>query len=190
MANPPISGTSKRGAAVHEIPLRICSGDVRLRPWAWTDAPALVRNANSARVARYLGDAFPHPYAPSAAAGWLDRVVGRAPVTQLAIEIDSEAAGCVGLMMKTNEYRYTAELGYWLGERHWGQGVATEAARAAIEYGFSTFGLRRIESEVIAGNAASARVLEKAGMALEGVLKCAITKHGVTNDVLLYSVVR
>jgi RimJ/RimL family protein N-acetyltransferase len=61
-----------------------------------------------------------------------------------------------------------AELGYWIGVPFWGRGYATEAARAAVAFGFETLRLNRIYAHYFAGNTASQRVLEKIGMRHEG----------------------
>ncbi|GAA0810646.1 GNAT family N-acetyltransferase [Spirilliplanes yamanashiensis] len=55
------------------------------------------------------------------------------------------------------------ELGYYLGRSSWGQGYATEAAHAILRYGFEQCGLQRVVAVVRPENAASRRVLEKAG---------------------------
>jgi RimJ/RimL family protein N-acetyltransferase len=168
-----------------EILLSTC----RLRPWAWEDADSLVRHANNPNVSRFLRDAFPFPYTPEAANEWLSRVVGREPVRNFVIDVGGEAVGSVSLRPKEDIYHRTAELAYWLSENHWGRGIATEAARAMVAYGFATFGLARIEADVMAPNQASVRVLEKTGLTLEGRLRKAMTKHGETVDALLYAIV-
>ncbi len=61
------------------------------------------------------------------------------------------------------------ELGYWLGNRHWGQGYASEAARAVIEYGFSGLGAEKLKAGVRVTNPASRHILEKCGFRWTGV---------------------
>ncbi|MGF1468865.1 MAG: GNAT family N-acetyltransferase [Sandaracinaceae bacterium] len=63
------------------------------------------------------------------------------------------------------------DLGYRLLPAYWGRGLATEAARACVEFGFRTLGLESIIGLVLPDNAASRRVLEKVGMRLEGRLR-------------------
>lgn len=60
-----------------------------------------------------------------------------------------------------------AELGYELHPDYWGQGYATEAARAMLAFGFDTLHLQRVWAQCIAENEASARVLERIGMRQE-----------------------
>ncbi len=59
------------------------------------------------------------------------------------------------------------DMGYELDPKHWGNGYATEAAQAVLDFGFSHMNLRRISAWCIAENTASAHVLEKIGMKLE-----------------------
>lgn len=64
-----------------------------------------------------------------------------------------------------------ADMGYCLRRDAWGLGLGTEAARGLIGFGFERLGLHRIWATCDTGNARSARVLEKAGMALEGTMR-------------------
>lgn len=91
---------------------------------------------------------------------------------QLAIVRSSspELIGTAGLRRRTPESR-VADLGFELTPSRWGQGYATEAAGALVEYGFSELGLHRIHAHCIAENQASARVLERIGMQREGILR-------------------
>ncbi|MDA0256467.1 MAG: GNAT family protein [Chloroflexi bacterium] len=162
----------------------------RLRPWRRDDAASVVKHANNRNVSRYLRDAFPFPYTETDATTWLRRNGERDPTTNFAIEVDGEAVGSVGLRPQEDVYRRTAEIGYWLGEAHWGRGIATEVVQAMTAYGFERLDLVRIEADVFAPNAASARVLAKNGYRCEGRLRDRVTKDGRTMDALLYSIVR
>ena len=64
-----------------------------------------------------------------------------------------------------------ADIGYELAPDQWGRGYATEAARAIVAFGFTELRLHRISAWCIAENTASAHVLEKIGMWLEGRLR-------------------
>jgi RimJ/RimL family protein N-acetyltransferase len=85
-----------------------------------------------------------------------------------AIEVPGEAAfvGYVGLLRPTFESHFTpcVEVGWRLAAGFWGRGIATEAARAAIEFGFEKLGLDEIVSFTVPANARSIRVMEKLGM--------------------------
>lgn len=81
-----------------------------------------------------------------------------------------------------------ADIGYELNPEQWGQGYASEAARAMVAFGFTELGVHRIWAHCIADNAASARVLEKLGMRQEGRLREQEYFKGRWWDTLLYAI--
>ena len=83
-----------------------------------------------------------------------------------------------------------AELGYVLSRKLWGRGLMPEAVRAVVRFGFGRMELNRIEARCIIENAASARVMEKAGMTCEGTLREREFIKGAYRDMRLYSILR
>ena len=162
----------------------------RIRSWRRGDEPSLARHADSERLWRNVRDHFPHPYTLADAEAWVSCASRATPETQFAIEVDGEAAGGIGLFLQEDVARYSAELGYWLGEAHWGHGLMTAAVRGFTEHAFRTFELRRIYAMVFEWNPASRRVLEKAGYELEGRMRLAAVKEGRVLDQFLYASVR
>jgi ribosomal-protein-alanine N-acetyltransferase len=81
-----------------------------------------------------------------------------------------------------------AELGYELSPAYWGQGYATEAARAMMGFGFETLGLHRICAYTVAENVASQRVMERLGMRREGRLRENRWFKGRWWDTVVYSI--
>jgi len=162
----------------------------KLRSWQWNDRNSLVRYANNRNVWINLRDRFPHPYTQADARFWLENVVGAKPETSFAITVDEEAVGGIGYTVQTDVAHRSAEIGYWLGEEFWGQGIVTEALIAMTDYAFSTHDLCRLYAHVFAWNPASARVLEKAGYVFEGRLIKSVTKDGQTIDQLMYATIR
>ena len=161
-----------------------------IRDWQPSDLGSLVHYANNRNVSINLRNQFPYPYTEQDGRDWLARCAATDPVTDFAIATQEEAIGGIGLVPHSDVYSHSAELGYWLGEPHWGQGIMTLAAKALVEWGFSELGLRRIDSSAFAWNPASARVLEKAGLVYEGRRIGAIIKDGQLTDHLLYGLVR
>jgi len=171
--------------------MEIDLGDgLAIRPWRRGDEPSLVVYANNRKVAGNLRDAFPHPYTPADARSWIDRATRQDPATSFAIASGVEAIGGIGLILGSDVFRRSAELGYWLGEPFWGRGIASRAVGAFTAWAFARFDLLRIEAGVFEGNPASARVLEKAGFTFEARLRKAATKEGRTLDLLLYARVK
>lgn len=158
---------------------------VRLRPFRVIDAPALADEANDFAVARTLRDYFPHPYGIDDALRFIERAQeGGAPATQFAIEADGEVAGVMGAFLGEDVMRHNVEIGYWLGRRWWGRGIATAAVRLICDYAFDELGAKRVFAEVFGNNPASIRVLEKAGFGLEYRLPAVIVKHDEVLDLV------
>lgn len=158
-----------------------------IRPIRRSDIEALVRYANNPNVARNLEDRFPNPYTRKDAEEWLERIEKQETVSNFAITTSREMIGGIGLHPRPDVYQRTAELGYWLGEPFWGEGIATRAVRAIVAWGFTNFDLSRIQARVFESNPASGRVLEKVGFTCEGRLRQSVTKHGVTMDQLIFA---
>jgi RimJ/RimL family protein N-acetyltransferase len=138
-------------------------------------------------VARQLRDRFPHPYEAAHALGFL-QWAGQQPVeTVWAIAVHDTPVGGIGMQLGQDIERVSAEIGYWLGQDYWGRGLATAALRSVTDYAFAQFGLTRIFAVPFASNAASIRVLEKAGYVLEGHLRRSAIKDGVICDQRLYA---
>ena len=158
-----------------------------VRPWRMEDAEAVVRHANNINVARQLRDRFPHPYTRSNAIGFLKAAVSSADPSNLAIEVNGEAAGGIGYVRGTDVERYSAEIGYWLGEQYWGQGIVSEALVLVTDHVFSVVNLLRLFALPFADNVGSIRVLEKAGYTREAILHSSSVKFGKPRDQALYA---
>ena len=158
-----------------------------LRPWARGDSASLVRHANNINVARHLRDRFPHPYTRADAAAFLAHCLAADTISSFAIEIDGQAIGGAGFVRGTDVERFSAEVGYWLGEEYWGRGIATESVELLTRYLFEDLGLLRLFALPLADNAASIRVLEKARYEREALLRSSCVKYGIPRDQFLYS---
>ncbi len=99
-----------------------------------------------------------------------------------------ELVGAGGLRVRSAEHR-VADLGYALRRDAWGRGLATEAARALVEFGQRSLGMHRIWATCHVDNVRSARVLERVGMQREGRLRENMQKNGAWRDSFLYALV-
>ena len=170
--------------------MRIELGDYEIRDWTRKDVKALARYANNRRIAMWLRDRFPCPYTRSDAEAFLAAVAQQGVRTTFAIATPQEAIGGIGLEFGADVHRFTAEMGYWLGEPFWGRGIMTAAVRHFTAWAFQTFELHRIHATAFAGNRASMRVLEKADFQCEGCLRASVFKHGRILDQRLYARIR
>ncbi len=170
--------------------MRIDMGEWQIRSFHSQDAEALARYANNRNVSRNLRDAFPHPYTLAHAETWISLVSQEPRETDFALASATELIGGIGLQLQRDVHRRSGEVGYWLGEPFWGQGIATAALRAFTEYAFEQFDLVRVYGYVYDWNPASARVMEKAGYQCEGRLKKSVMKDGQVIDQFLYAITR
>ncbi len=163
--------------------------DFTLRAWRETDLASLVRYADNLNIARFLTNAFPHPYTEADGRAFLATAVGNPGLR--AIDVDGEAVGSIGIFPQTDIHEHNAEMGYWLAEPFWGRGIMTRAVREMAAYGFSTFpDVTRIFARPFSTNPASQRVLEKAGFTLEARLRDALYKNGAYMDELIFAIRR
>lgn len=161
-----------------------------LRPWHPDDAMSLVKHANNPRIAVNLRDGFPYPYTLPDAQKWLKLVSNNTEDIILAIEVDGEAAGGIGLHGLKDVYRYNGELGYWLSEHHWGKGIMSHAVGLMVEYAFVQTHWLRLFACIYEHNLSSMRVLEKNGFKLEAIHRRAVMKEGKLLDEHMFAILR
>ena len=159
----------------------------RVREWLKTDAAALAEHANNINVARNLRDRFPHPYTLKDARAFLRQAVAAQDPTNLAIEADGVAVGAIGYVPGRDVERFSAEIGYWLGESFWGRGIVSEALQLVTQHAFDRMNYLRLFALPFADNIASVRVLEKAGYLKEGLLRSSSVKFGEPRDQYMFA---
>jgi RimJ/RimL family protein N-acetyltransferase len=128
------------------------------------DANAIACLANDRRIAVNTAR-IPHPYSVDDAEQFIAAINRRNGETAFLVTRDGAPIGVCGIDPQDNG----AELGYWLGVSFWGQGYATEAARAVIDHAFGTLELEALQAGARVSNPASRRVLEKCGFQWTGV---------------------
>ncbi|HEV3268962.1 MAG TPA: GNAT family N-acetyltransferase [Acidimicrobiales bacterium] len=109
---------------------------------------------------------------------------------RLAVDRVADGAflGWCSLTRWNPDYR-SASLGYCFDDAAWGQGYATEAVRALLQWAFDTLDLNRVQAETDTRNAASARVLEKLGFVREGTLREDCVVNGEVSDSWVYGLI-
>lgn len=172
-------------------PATVLRGDgFQLRPWRPDDLESLLHHANDADVSRGLRDRFPYPYTPEDGEAFLAGRVLTPGTLALAIEIDGQACGSIGAQQGSAERAHMAELGYWLGQAHWGRGLMTRVVGLFAPWVMDELRLFRLQATVVDFNLGSARVLERNGFQEEGVERCAVYKRGVLHDLRRFARVR
>jgi [ribosomal protein S5]-alanine N-acetyltransferase len=165
---------------------------LRLRPFGPADAEAIFALQSNRRVMRYWDSP---PWSEPAQAERFIATCGQmeqeASGARLAIERIDKAIliGWCSLFRLNREFR-SAGIGYCLEEAAWGQGLATEAAGALVQWAFETLDLNRIQADLDTRNLASARVLEKLDFVREGTLREDCIVDGEVSDSWVYSLLR
>ncbi|HLO81035.1 MAG TPA: GNAT family N-acetyltransferase [Chitinophagaceae bacterium] len=156
---------------------------VELRPWRWSDSKKLTHLINNRKIWDNVRDHLPHPYSYKDADLFLQHNVDQVLQTNFAVLKDGEIIGGVGYIPKDDVYKFTAEIGYWIGEPYWGQGLATEAIRLLVKKIREQSPLIvRVYAEVFDYNIASMRVLEKNGFYQEAIRRKGVVKNGIIRD--------
>jgi RimJ/RimL family protein N-acetyltransferase len=171
------------------LPDQLNAGAVTLRPFALGDAEDVFSYAQDPEWSRNLP--LPNPYQRRHADEFVARSVllDRGSTPNWAIVLDENVVGAISLRFHLD--RRVAELGYSVARAHWGKGIATASARHLISTAFQVeAALIRVRASTIRRNEASARVLSKLGMRLEGELRSNLDVHGELHDQLWFGVMR
>lgn len=162
-----------------------------IRSWRPEDAAALARAINDEAVQANLRDGLPFPYTVSDAEAFIGFALSAGDgMYSFAVTENDVCIGSVSVTRGENIHRLTGELGYYIARERWGRGYATRAVREICRYVFENTDIVRIYAEPFADNAASCRVLEKAGFTLEGTLRSNAIKSGRIRDTRIYSLLR
>lgn len=162
-----------------------------LRPFGAEDAAWAEALVSDKEIAK-MTSSIPHPYPKGGALSWIAsqaREFADGKAISFAITLDGEGVGTISLMDIKSDHR-RAELGYWIGKPFWGNGYATEAAKAVIAFAFEELNLLRVHARHMTQNPASGRVMEKCGMVKEGVMRQHLRKWGDMHDVVMYGIVK
>ena len=157
-----------------------------------------IRRSDKLRYVELLRDpeiaaftlAMPYPYTETHAEEWLCRVEEETQTLNQPINfaIRDDSDGLIGgIGFHDFQTGHRAELGYWIGKAYWGQGIMTEAVKALTRYGFEELGLVRVYAHVFTHNHRSAKVLQKAGFSLEGILRRHHKKGSEVLDAQVYA---
>lgn len=142
---------------------------LRCRPIAWGDLASLDQLYRDPAVMRYLGTGQPLSSAQTAErlgdylGAWAQAGFGS---YALVLKTTEGFIGCGGIEPRGKAEELEGEIGWVLASAYWGQGLATEFARAMIAVGFERFSLERIFARADLRNGASIRVMQKAGLTL------------------------
>jgi len=164
--------------------------EVSLRRLSIDDAAKVASLANNKKIWDNLRDYIPHPYEEGDARFFIDLTKKEEPHQTFGIVGDEELCGVISVIVQSDIYRLTGEIGYWLGEQYWGQGMATKAVGLITRYGFDELELERIHTGVFEHNTASMKALEKNGYRQEGVFRNSLIKNGKIYNEHRYAILK
>ncbi|MAF43576.1 MAG: GNAT family N-acetyltransferase [Parcubacteria group bacterium] len=162
-----------------------------LRPYKRGDEASLRKNINNKKIYRNTLR-IPYPYTKKDAHFWVScnlkfNKEKKKSEINFVIDIEDELVGSIGFSKIKG---HKAEIGYWLAEKYWGQGIMAEAVKLATKIGFKKLKLKRIYATVFSSNKASMHVLENNGYKFEGIMKKHYKKNNRFMDVHLYAKVK
>lgn len=163
-----------------------------LRKWQYDDVDEIAIAANNPNIAKNLRNTFPNPYTKDDANWYVNDCISNEGNNQItrAIVVDGKAVGSIGVFVKSDVYEKSAELGYWLAEDYWRQGITSRAVQQICKEAFSTFDIIRIFAEPFDCNKGSKGVLEKAGFIYEGTMRNGVYKNEEVISYCMYSILR
>lgn len=164
----------------------------KIRKWKLSDAEDLAAALSNTKIQNNLRDGLPYPYTEKDGTEYITDMLSadEDQTFAFAVTADSKVVGRIGVFRQENIHRQTGELGYYIAEEYWGKGIMTEAVKQICAYVFDKSDMIRIYAEPFAYNAASCRVLEKAGFQYEGTLRNNAVKNGKVIDMRMYSLLK
>jgi RimJ/RimL family protein N-acetyltransferase len=170
--------------------MRIVTKRLILRPLAPKDVGDIVENLNNINVSRYLS-IVPYPYTLKNAKEFVKIAKKDKYFFAIVLKSSGKLAGTIGLM-NVDSYVKRANIGYWLGQKYWGQGIASEALDAFIEFSFKKLKLLRLQAGVAIENKVSVNILKKTGFKKEGLTRKSLrTKStGKWHDTYVFGLLR
>ena len=127
-------------------------------------------------------DKVPNPFTLKDAKEFITNQLKKKPATRKLIYWKDQFVGEIGIEIMKDVFRLGAEIGYFIAEPFWGNGIASRAIKLMTDYTFKNFNIIRIEAGVFEFNKSSMRVLEKNDFHLEGIRRNAVLKNGKIID--------
>ena len=164
----------------------------KIREWRLSDAVDLAVALSNKKVQDNLRDGLPFPYTEKDGLDYITAMLSadKNDTFAFAVTVDDKVIGSIGVFRQGNIHRLTAELGYYISEEYWGNGIMTEAVKQICEYVFRNSDIIRIYAEPFSYNTASCRVLEKAGFQFEGLLRHNAIKNNKVIDMKMYALIK
>lgn len=147
------------------LPETIACARLTLRPLRGSDAQDIVAMANNPKMLDTTAT-LPHPFTTTDAQALIDQALITPAGAQAIYGMADGTDRFMGVLLFRFKPDQPPEVGYWLGEPHWGQGYVAEALNALLAAVRGLPEFAAVSARVLQSNTASVRVLEKAGFAI------------------------
>jgi [ribosomal protein S5]-alanine N-acetyltransferase len=164
------------------------AGAFTLRALSVDDAPAVFAYASDPEVARYT--LWPPHKSEDFTRGFLKTFTGKGFMNWAIVPREGDQVVGMVFLHSLNRHHSKAEIAFNVARSHWGKGLATEASWRVLRFSFEDLGMNRVEATCMPGNLGSARVLEKLGMAREGMSRRSHIRHDGFHDMELFAILR
>lgn len=166
---------------------------ILMRMYEKEDSADFFKNIKDKEISRWSTN-IPYPYSKKRAEKFIKithkRFKEKTHVNVgIVLKKENRVIGSMGLN-KIDWKNRKSEIGYWLGKKYWGKGIATEALLLFLEYAFEKIKLHRVSAHVLEVNKQSARVLEKCGFRLEGTEKESKLVRNTWHNVKIYAILQ
>ena len=166
----------------------LTDGEIVLRPWERRDVPAVTAACQDPEIPRWT--VVPHHYTERHARDFIggtaaDIAAGR-ELALAIVDTDDRVLGALGIS-NFDWGNLKAEIGYWTVAEHRRRGIGAGGTRLLSEWALRKLGLERLELLANPLNEASQRLAERAGFTREGTLRLYRRRHGVREDLVMYS---
>ncbi len=153
------------------------------------ELPPIIGNIN---VQKNIGNGIPYPYTIEDANWYINEMLNadKDKMFAFAIVHDGKLVGSISVERRDNIHSKTAELGYYISEDQWGNGIATNAIGEICDYVFENSDIVRIFAEPFSHNLASCKTLEKNGFLYEGTPVKNCYKDGRFFDMKMYAKIK
>ena len=104
-----------------------------LKSWEDQDTESLAFHLNNKKIWDNCRDGLPYPYTKGNARFFIKQAQEKTDISDFCITVGGEAIGNIGFVRGTDVERFNAEVGYWISEKYWNQGIVSDALTEAIQ---------------------------------------------------------
>jgi RimJ/RimL family protein N-acetyltransferase len=166
----------------------LTDGEIRLRPWERRDVAAVAAACQDPEIPRWtvVPPNYTERHARDFIAGTGSDIAAGRELPLAIVDMDDSVLGALGLS-NFDWHDLKGEIGYWMAAESRRRGIGARATRMLAVWALTSLGLERLELLANPENEASLRLAERAGFTREGTLRRYRRRHGVREDLVMFS---